>query len=200
MDLQPAGEDTKRARVLEKAAEVFLAYGFQRTTMDDIARAAEMSRPALYLLFRNKTDIYRGIAGAMLDRTAVLAEEALDRPGGIGERIETMLEECIFAMMARFASSPHGAEIIDMKGSLAGDLVGAWRARLGTLIETAISQEAARAGVDLGARGLSPRLLATILLDGVEGMKTRLAPPDELRAGTRAIIRLIELALAPPDA
>jgi AcrR family transcriptional regulator len=199
MDIQPAGEDAKRVRVLERAVEIFLAYGFQRTTMDDIARAAEMSRPALYLLFRNKTDIYRAITGAMLDRTAVMAEEALARPGAIGERIEIMLEECLFAMMARFASSPHGAEIIDMKGSLAGDLVGAWRARLGALIETAIGQEAARAGVDLGAQGLSPRLLATVLLDGVEGMKTRLAPPDEMRVGTRAIIRLIELALAPRD-
>ena len=38
--------------------KVFLAYGFARTTMDDIARAADMSRPALYLLFKNKTDIY----------------------------------------------------------------------------------------------------------------------------------------------
>ena len=45
--------DPKRAHVLGCATKVFLAYGFARTTMDDIARAAEMSRPALYLLFKN---------------------------------------------------------------------------------------------------------------------------------------------------
>ena len=58
--------DPKRLRVLEGAMKVFLAYGFARTTMDDIARAADMSRPALYLLFRNKSEIYRAIAAAML--------------------------------------------------------------------------------------------------------------------------------------
>ena len=41
--------------------KVVLAYGYSRTTMDDIARAAEMSRPALYLLFRNKAEIYRAM-------------------------------------------------------------------------------------------------------------------------------------------
>lgn len=196
--MQPAGDDAKRARVLERATEVFLAYGYQRTTMDDIARAAEMSRPALYLLFRNKTDIYRALAASMLDRSAELATQALARPGGIGARIEAMLEDCVFSMVETFARSPHGAEILDMKGSLAGDIVGQWRARLSGLIEAAVEAEAARAGVDLAARQLSPRLLATILLDGVEGMKTRHAAPDEKRAGTRAMIRLIELALAPP--
>ena len=47
--------------------KVFLAYGYSRVTMDDIARAAEVSRPALYLLFRNKADIYRAIGAMLLD-------------------------------------------------------------------------------------------------------------------------------------
>jgi AcrR family transcriptional regulator len=59
---------TRRARILVGAMKVFLAYGFQRTTMDDIARAAEISRPALYLLFRNKTDIYRALASGFLEQ------------------------------------------------------------------------------------------------------------------------------------
>ena len=41
--------DPKRARILDGAMKVFLAYGYSRVTMDDIARAAEVSRPALYL-------------------------------------------------------------------------------------------------------------------------------------------------------
>jgi AcrR family transcriptional regulator len=60
--------DSKRARVLEAAMKVVLVYGYHRTTMDDIARAAQMSRPALYLLFRNKAEIYRAIAGRMFDQ------------------------------------------------------------------------------------------------------------------------------------
>ncbi|TIN71546.1 MAG: helix-turn-helix transcriptional regulator, partial [Mesorhizobium sp.] len=64
-----AATDPKRVRILDGAMKVFLAYGFSRTTMDDIARAADMSRPALYLLFKNKTDIFRAIAMMILSRS-----------------------------------------------------------------------------------------------------------------------------------
>ena len=50
--------DRHRA-VLHAAFNTFVSYGFKRTTMADIADAAGMSRPALYLLFKNKTDIFR---------------------------------------------------------------------------------------------------------------------------------------------
>ncbi|TIX07369.1 MAG: helix-turn-helix transcriptional regulator, partial [Mesorhizobium sp.] len=45
IEAEDIAADPKRARILEGAMKVFLAYGFTRTTMDDIARAADMSRP-----------------------------------------------------------------------------------------------------------------------------------------------------------
>ncbi len=59
--------------------KVFLAYGYQRVTMDDIARAAEVSRPALYLLFRNKADIYRAIGERMFELSAQQMRDVLSR-------------------------------------------------------------------------------------------------------------------------
>ena len=47
----------KRAQILDQAMDLVMRYGYSRVTMDDIARAAGMSRPALYQFFRNKTDI-----------------------------------------------------------------------------------------------------------------------------------------------
>ena len=68
MDHPPTNaEDVKRHRVLDGAMRVFLSYGYQRVTMDDIAKTAEMSRPALYLLFKNKADIYRAIGERMFE-------------------------------------------------------------------------------------------------------------------------------------
>jgi AcrR family transcriptional regulator len=43
--------DDKRTRILAAARSVFLRYGFKRVNMNDIADAAGVSRPALYLLF-----------------------------------------------------------------------------------------------------------------------------------------------------
>ena len=55
-----ANED-KHERAVAAAAEQFMRYGFQRTTMADIARAAGMSRPALYLLFPGKEQAFEAL-------------------------------------------------------------------------------------------------------------------------------------------
>ena len=78
--------DPKRARILQCAFAVVLRYGFQRTTMDDIAKEAGISRPALYLQFKNKTDIYRAIAEGNLGHALENAVRALDGEGSLEER------------------------------------------------------------------------------------------------------------------
>ena len=51
----------KRDKVLTAARNTFLRYGFKRVTMNDIAEAAGISRPALYLVFDNKEEIFKGV-------------------------------------------------------------------------------------------------------------------------------------------
>lgn len=189
-----ATADPKRVRILDGAMKVFLAYGFSRTTMDDIARAADMSRPALYLLFKNKTDIFRAIAMMILSRSVEAAKMALAGDGAFTERMMRAIDEAFISMMGAVVASPHGAELLDMKSSL-GDLVGCWRGGLGKHIAAAIEGEAARNGVNLAARGLSTQLLADMLLDGLEGMKARISDPEGQRQAAAALIRVIDLTL-----
>jgi TetR/AcrR family transcriptional regulator len=69
-----------RELILEAALPVFSAHGFKGATLDEIARAAGMSKPNLLYYFRRKQDIY----AAVLERTleAWLAPlEALDPAG-----------------------------------------------------------------------------------------------------------------------
>ncbi len=58
----------RRQSILSAAAGVFLRYGYSRTTMGDVAEAAKMSRPALYLLFPKKDDIFAAVVEDMNDR------------------------------------------------------------------------------------------------------------------------------------
>jgi AcrR family transcriptional regulator len=194
IEIEDIATDPKRVRILDGAMKVFLAYGYARTTMDDIARAADMSRPALYLQFKNKTDIYRAIALMLLCRSLEQAKTALAGEGPFAERMMRAIDEALISMMRAVHASPHGAELLDMKSSLA-DLVGCWRGRLVEHIAKAVQSEAGRNGVDLAAKGLSARLLADMLLDGLEGMKTRISDPDEQRQAAAALIKVIDLAL-----
>ncbi len=195
-EIDDIAEDPKRARVLDGAFRTFLTYGFTRTTMDDIARAADMSRPALYLLFRNKTDIYRATAMMLLGRSAKAAQTALQGEGPFALRVMRAIEVSLIGMMQEIGASPHGAELLDMKSTVA-DIAICWRDRLSSDIADAIEAEAGRNQIDLAARGFSAPQLADILLDGLEGMKARISDVGEKRKAVAALVKVIDLALQP---
>jgi AcrR family transcriptional regulator len=70
-------KDEKRARILGCAQRIFAERGVVDATMEDIARAAGVSKGALYLLFSSKDDLYlhlattaaRGLLASMLECT-----------------------------------------------------------------------------------------------------------------------------------
>jgi AcrR family transcriptional regulator len=54
-----ANESARLAHVLETALTVFTRYGFRKTSIEDIAKAAGISRQGIYFHFRNKDEIFR---------------------------------------------------------------------------------------------------------------------------------------------
>lgn len=61
----PAGDadedSAKRRQILEGAAKVFLAQGFDAASMGEIARAAGVSKGTLYVYFENKEMLFNAI-------------------------------------------------------------------------------------------------------------------------------------------
>lgn len=57
----------KKHKIIEAAHSVFLRYGYKRVTMNDIAEAAEISRPAIYLLFPNKEEVFKSVIKHMAE-------------------------------------------------------------------------------------------------------------------------------------
>lgn len=70
--------------ILDAALEVFSAYGFRGTTVDQIAARAGLSKPNLLYYFRRKEDIYR----AVLERTLEGWLEPLRRIEPAGEPLD----------------------------------------------------------------------------------------------------------------
>jgi AcrR family transcriptional regulator len=165
--------DPRRSRILAGAIKVFLTYGFQRTTMNTIAQAAEISRPALYLQFRNKTDIYRALVSDFLDQLIKQTRETLERRD---QPLSDRLHEATSAFMDlldEIEETPHGVELLDMQNSLAGDIVASGRVEISAMFTRAIEMELAARGEDLGIAGVTPAGLADLLLDALDGLKAR---------------------------
>ncbi len=188
---EPSSDVARRDRILEGAAAVFLAYGFQRTTMEDIAKASEVSRPALYLQFRNKSDIYRALAADFLRKFLDMASLVLDGEGDLSERICGAVDGTL-CMILDVEKSAHGAEILDMKNSLAADVVADGRRRMKELFEGAIARAIKGKPADSDMAGL----LADLILDALDGMRMRNLPADTQRDTVRRYVDLILAGVA----
>ena len=60
-------QETNRGIILDAALEVFSAYGFRGSTIDQIAEKAGMSKPNLLYYFPRKEDIYVNVLEKTLD-------------------------------------------------------------------------------------------------------------------------------------
>ncbi|SDR56172.1 transcriptional regulator, TetR family [Rhizobiales bacterium GAS191] len=57
----PPPDSAKRRQIIEGARTVFLAQGFDRASMDEIARAAGVSKGTLYVYFDNKQRLFEDL-------------------------------------------------------------------------------------------------------------------------------------------
>lgn len=92
--------------ILAAALEVFSAYGYRGTTVDQIAARAQMSKPNLLYYFRRKEDIYR----ALLEKTLadwLIPLRSLDPQG---EPISE-IEKYVRAKMAMSRDNPKASRL-----------------------------------------------------------------------------------------
>jgi AcrR family transcriptional regulator len=70
-------DDGRRELVLTAALGTFARYGYRKTSMEDVAHAADISRPGLYLLFGSKRDLFSAAVTQALDRSLTAVTEVL---------------------------------------------------------------------------------------------------------------------------
>jgi AcrR family transcriptional regulator len=184
----------KRSRVLEAAESVFLRHGYRRTTMGDLAEAAGMSRPALYLVFCRKEEVFEAVLRSFTARTL---EEVRQ---GLGART-TPLEKFRFAFelwavrpFGLFAASPEFREPAHTGLAFAkpaiDEAIAAFEAELVAIL--------APLGAGAPAKALPPEQIARVLTRAVHGFKESAKDSDELRAMIDGLLEMVLASLRPP--
>lgn len=109
---------------LEKTLDVFIRYGFRKTSMDDIAAAVGLSRQAIYKRYGNKEALFKAVVDASIIQFFANAREALAQPNkSIHERIFDSCNCSTGVYIDKMRSSPHSYEVIAMADSKSSDLV-----------------------------------------------------------------------------
>jgi AcrR family transcriptional regulator len=87
-------EGARRRQLLGAALEVFLKFGFRKTSMDEVARAAQVSRQGLYLHFSSKEALFRAVVEQALATALGAAGQRLHDPAlPTRERLVGALDE-----------------------------------------------------------------------------------------------------------
>ena len=169
----PQGDQVKQEAIMAAAMAVMCQYGFRRTSMEDIARAAGMSRPALYQHFRNKEDIARRMVDVYFETAAKAVAEVLAEDGPVADLLARAFAAKTGPLLREMLESPHGADLLDLKDSHARDEVAAGTARLTSVFAAWLAREVQRGRVVLEG---TPEETAALILGALDGIKQ---PPFE---------------------
>jgi AcrR family transcriptional regulator len=108
--------DPKEAAILRSAFECFARYGLRRTSMEDIAKGAGMSRPALYLHYAGKEDIFNALVRIHFETSEKAVERVLAQPGPAAEVLLAAFHAIDGEAVEAMLNSPHADEILSANG------------------------------------------------------------------------------------
>lgn len=181
----PLNADPRRAAILAASMEICARYGFRKTSMEDIARTAGMSRPALYQYYPNKEAIFRAGVEAMFEAKVAGLRVSLSAEGDPTAVLTDAVLRDMGSMMQGVLNSPHGEEIMLASKSVAQDVIEAGSAEIIEILANFFARHGAE-----DPRGLAETFdVAKIGL--AEGVPSYEAYQDRLRHLCRAFGALL---------
>lgn len=108
--LKKGDEPVRRAAVLRAARWCFLHFGYAKTSLEDIAKRADLSRTLLYRMFRDKDDLFVAVFQDWLAAHHPAAEEAAAGKGSKRKRLLEVCEILLLEPWTEMAGAPMAAE------------------------------------------------------------------------------------------
>jgi TetR/AcrR family transcriptional regulator of autoinduction and epiphytic fitness len=185
---QPA-DSARQEHVLSVALEVFGRFGFRKTSMDEVARSADISRQGLYLYFASKEALFRAAVRHELDAALAEASRCLDQENvALDDRVVAALD----AWMGRFVGSVLASDIGNMLensamqlGDMAAEFSAAFEARLSSAIATATTEH------DRRHLGVTPEEITGMLHAVGKGWRFQVDSRSEFVVKVTVAVRLV---------
>ncbi len=180
---------TPTEQILDAAIEVFLRQGYKKTSMDELAASAGLSRPGLYFHFANKEQLFT----AALERVTAGIKSAVHLAL---KRADLDLAARLFAAFEAlhpkeldFDSTGKMHELLEAAVTNGPELVE--QLRLDFVRSVAAEFQAADAGAAWNEHGVTAKQLAEHLLAASDGIKSRGPSRASYRARMRLAIQIV---------
>jgi AcrR family transcriptional regulator len=186
--------DARKQQLLEAALTVFARHGYRKTSMDDVAQAAGVSRQGLYLNFETKEDLFRAAVHHAIRTAHADVENALAAPGA-------SLEDRLVAAFDAFVGCH-----VEAVGADVDDLMSACQTVLGSSVQAekrafakriALAIDEAGVGAAHERNNVTSKDLALTLCATAYGLKQMQSTRPGFVAAMRTAIRAFCVSLRP---
>lgn len=172
--------DAKAARAVAAAADVFLRYGYARTTMGDIAKAAGMSRPSLYLVLPGKESAFAAATAFMARNHLEEIEQALLPIAGIEQKLACACDMLLAGVFELQQQAPDSRDMDDLSFPAVRTVYQLFVDFFARLLK--------ESGAELRA---PPEEIACAMLYGARGLRDVARTVDEYRAMIRLHVMML---------
>jgi AcrR family transcriptional regulator len=187
---------TKPNAIVLAALELFTRYGYRKTSIDNIAQAAQVAKRTVYLHFENKAAVFLAILEYLGDQVRQRCSAA-ERAGGTAvDRLTGLLDAYFGMAFELFSKSEHMPELEETFSKLArariDDLNTEYEGRLARFVRS-LQKMGAIGGPP---RGLNVEQLVHVLIRAAEGAKHDPEMQGDRKALERRLRELAILAIA----
>lgn len=186
MKEEVTGSSARPQRVVEAAIGVFLRYGYARTTMADIAQAAGLSRPTLYLTFPDKERVFRAVIETMMAVKLSVIRQGLAERSGLQAKLRFACETWGAEGFELVLANPDAKDMFD----LAFAPVREGYATFEELIAGLLREPLEKAGLDMPANEL-----ARVMVFSTKGFKDVARDGADMRRMIGTQVAVISAAL-----
>jgi AcrR family transcriptional regulator len=192
-------------RILDAAMRVFRRHGFRRSSIEQAAEEAGLTRQALYHHFPSKEALFRAAIERLYEKALVAeraaAEAAEDAGRDLSDILIAEIGGRLGALFAALEGSPHLDELFSEHLAQARDLYQSYSTRFGDEVAATIARVCRRRKLKLTG-GVTVEELARCVEMAIHGAKSiypSMQPADAFLKQLAVMLRmLIAGAMAPP--
>lgn len=168
MTVTAAADDPRKRRLLDAGLATFMRFGFRKASMEEVARAAHVSRQGLYLHFPSKEALFEAVVQYAVEAgLAQAAERIRDPERTIEDKLLGAFDEWTGRYIGMIGENP--TDLHEATALLGGEVIGAYEERFLDLVTKAIRASSLPAAYK--ASGVSARQLAEMLNANARGLK-----------------------------
>lgn len=144
----------RREAIIEAAWSCFLQHGYAKTSLEDVAKRANLSRPLIYLQFANKKELFSCAIEREMNASFDAANKILNLNVDRKTKLLMVIDAWLLDPLASLMKSPQGNELFDQALAIASSLKVSHHDRTRQLLTAVIDDAAAADVFQLALTGL----------------------------------------------